>query len=302
MKQYFHSQVDLLISVLPYIESKEHFALKGGTAINLFFRDMPRLSVDIDLVYLPIQDRENSIHNISRSLNDIAQEISQSGEIKVGILGGAGNFKKIICSRAMSEIKVEVNLVIRGSIMPPVARELCPHAQNLFKKFATINCLSFEETYAGKICAALDRQHPRDLFDIMMLIDNEGITEGIKDAFLIYLLSHNRPISELLSPNPRDISEDFAKSFDGMTDEMVPIKDLEEARSSLVAKIGKSLKDRDKEFLLSVKRNQARWDLTPFKGVENLPAIRWKISNISKMDKNKHKEALNKLTRVLEKI
>jgi hypothetical protein len=46
-----------LIRVLPSIAEEACFALKGGTAINLFVRDMPRLSVDIDLTYLPVQPR-----------------------------------------------------------------------------------------------------------------------------------------------------------------------------------------------------------------------------------------------------
>jgi len=53
----YRSQVELLLRVLPYVAKEKVFALKGGTAINLFVRDLPRLSVDIDLTYLPFEDR-----------------------------------------------------------------------------------------------------------------------------------------------------------------------------------------------------------------------------------------------------
>ena len=54
----YKAQVDLLLRILPFVAKEENFALKGGTAINLFVRDMPRLSVDLDLNYLPFDNRE----------------------------------------------------------------------------------------------------------------------------------------------------------------------------------------------------------------------------------------------------
>ena len=55
MLEHYRNQAQLLVDVLPYVAQQEVFALKGGTAINLFHRDLPRLSVDIDLTYLPVQ-------------------------------------------------------------------------------------------------------------------------------------------------------------------------------------------------------------------------------------------------------
>ena len=60
----FFKQVELLLRTLPYIAAEKCFALKGGTAINLFVRDMPRLSVDVDLTYLPVEPREESLGKI----------------------------------------------------------------------------------------------------------------------------------------------------------------------------------------------------------------------------------------------
>lgn len=80
-----------------------------------------------------------------------------------------------------------------------------------------VRVLSLEDTYGGKICAALDRQHPRDLFDIKLLLENEGLTEKIKKAFIVYLISHDRPIVEVLNPGLQDIKQIFENEFAGMT-------------------------------------------------------------------------------------
>jgi len=61
----YRAQVDLLLQTIPFIAEENIFALHGGTAINLFVRDMPRLSVDIDLTYLPIDNRKKALSNIS---------------------------------------------------------------------------------------------------------------------------------------------------------------------------------------------------------------------------------------------
>lgn len=63
----YRAQMDLLLQVLPLVAKEESFALKGGTAINLFVRDMPRLSVDIDLTWLPFDGYGiNSGHDASK--------------------------------------------------------------------------------------------------------------------------------------------------------------------------------------------------------------------------------------------
>src|SRR3546814_1358815 len=67
--------------------------------------------------------------------------------------------------------------------------------------------VALPDLYAGKIAAALDRQHPRDLFDILHLYENEGITDDLFRAFLVYLVSHNRPAHELLAPHLLDLED-----------------------------------------------------------------------------------------------
>jgi len=72
MRKEYIRQVALLVETVPFIEKEACFALKGGTAVNLFHRDMPRLSVDIDLTYLPFDDRTTAFANINAALSRIA--------------------------------------------------------------------------------------------------------------------------------------------------------------------------------------------------------------------------------------
>ncbi|KQS36188.1 nucleotidyl transferase AbiEii/AbiGii toxin family protein [Pedobacter sp. Leaf194] len=77
-KEEYSQQVRLLVRLLPIIDKEACFALKGGTAINLFYRPFPRLSVDIDLLYLPSEDRETSITNIKAAFARIITDIKET--------------------------------------------------------------------------------------------------------------------------------------------------------------------------------------------------------------------------------
>ena len=165
--------------------------------------------------------------------------------------------------------------------------------------YAEMQVLSFEELYAGKICAAMDRQHPRDLFDVKLLLENEGITEDLKNALLVYLMAHNRPMVELLAPNEIDITDLYHSEFEGMVNETVSLPVLLNARSDLLKALHARLNNSDKEFLLSVKRGDADWSCFVFPQAENLPAIQWKLQNLEKMGGQKRREALDKLHTLL---
>src|SRR5690554_4971701 len=116
--QKYKDQVKLLLSVLPFVSKEEKFALHGGTAINLFHFDMPRLSVDIDLTYLPIEDRATSMENINRSLVLIKQSIEQVFP-KINVEHKKLE-SKLMISNKEALIKVEVNQIKRGCYTSPV--------------------------------------------------------------------------------------------------------------------------------------------------------------------------------------
>ncbi|MBL7071438.1 MAG: nucleotidyl transferase AbiEii/AbiGii toxin family protein [Candidatus Omnitrophica bacterium] len=298
----FYKQADLLIQVLPHIAADEDLALHGGTAINFFVRDMPRLSVDIDLTYLPILPREESLKQVGKKLQIISKKIrdslpavridKKSDERQDSVTKLFVNYKNAI-------IKIEPNQVIRGAFFACEELRLCKKAEQIFERSVAVKTLSFAELYGSKICAALDRQHPRDLFDIMLLLKNEGVTDEVRKAFLVYLISHNRPMSELLEPKLKDVRAVFENEFSGMTSVAVSYADLENARRSLIQQIKEDITKSEREFLLSFKEINPKWDLLGVKNVEDLPAVKWKLSNLRKMDSKKHTAAIKKLDNVL---
>ena len=96
MIEQYVKQVRLLVNVLPYIAKEGCFALKGGTAINLFVRDLPRLSVDIDLAYLGFEGRETAFKNINAALQRIVNDLNKV-HLRAVLQKSPDNICKIIC-------------------------------------------------------------------------------------------------------------------------------------------------------------------------------------------------------------
>lgn len=295
----YRAQVELLIRCLPAVASAPDFALKGGTAINLFLRDMPRLSVDIDLTYLPASDRDAALAGIRTQLSAIAEELKRTVP-GVNVQLVEGNAPKLFVDKSGARIKIEPSVVIRGSLVPPISSELCRAAQEAYEAFVEIQHLDSADLYAGKLCAALDRQHPRDLFDVMHLQAAGPIPDPIRQAFVAYLAAHRRPIAELLRPNPKPIEDLFANHFAGMTDEPVELAELENARTQLFEWVADALIENERQFLLSIKQGEPDWSLLPFEGLDQWPAIQWKLHNIRKMSDRRHKVAIRRLQDVLQ--
>jgi len=299
MKKIYRQQVSLLLSVLPEVAKERCFALHGRTAINLFIRNMPRLSVDIDLTYLPIEDRETSLKNIAEALQLIKANIER-------VVSGARitprfNAGKLQISANGVDIKIEVNLVNRGSLKEPMELTLCEKTQASFDAFCIMPIMPMGQLFGGKIVAALDRQHPRDLFDVKYLLDTEGFTEEIKEGFLLCLLCSDRPIHEVIKPNFQDQSAAQANQFSGMTDEAFGYEDFEATRTRLVETVNAALTEKDKVFLLSFKDLNPDWSIYDF---QRFPSIIWKLQNLQKLKSNnpdKHKEQFEKLKEKLNK-
>lgn len=277
----YAAQVKLLVQALPEVAKETCFALHGGTAINLFVRELPRLSVDIDLTYVPIEPRENSLLHINEALARI--KLSLETVLPNARVIHRPKICKLQISSRGAQIKIEVNQVGRGTLETPKIMSLCKTAQDEFDAFCEIQLVSIGQLYGGKICAALDRQHPRDLFDVKYLLENEGFSEEIKVGFLLCLLSSDRPLHELLNPNFQDQRTAMANHFEGMSAETFTYADFEQTREQLVYEIRKGLTDTDKDFLLSVKNLTPDWSLYDF---ENFPAVRWKLLNLQKLKDN----------------
>lgn len=289
-------QAELLLRILPNVAREEVFALKGGTAINFFWRDFPRLSVDIDLTYVKVEARELSLTNISTRLASIEGRIQRIfPQINIAKKKIEENIIGLIINTRDSVVKIEVNPVVRGTVYPTVNKNLSNKVEQQFELALSVNTLSFEDLYGSKICAALDRQHPRDLFDIKLLFDNEGLTEKIRKAFIVYLISHNRPMVELLNPGIQELKPIFENEFSGMTTEEIKLSDLVETRIELIRKIKASLTEDEIRFLLSFKNKKPQWDLLGIDSIKDLPGVKYKLININRMNPEKHNEAYNKL-------
>lgn len=291
--QKYKNQVSLLLDVLPTVAKEQCFALHGGTAINLFVRDLPRLSVDIDLTYVPIEDRETTLRNISEALNRIKTGLEELGtNIRVQHKKDIG---KLLIRNENAEIKVEVNLVGRGVLSAPVKMTLCERAQDEFDAFAAIPVVPIQQLYGGKICAALDRQHPRDLYDVRHLLDNEGITKGIKEAVLYGLLCSDRPTHEVLFPNLQDQRQAMENQFVGMSAEAFEYADFEETRRELICKLHDAISEEDIALLLSFTDASPDWSVYDFSA---FPAVRWKLQNLEKLKRQnleKHQDQYQQL-------
>jgi predicted nucleotidyltransferase component of viral defense system len=265
---------------------------------------MPRLSVDIDLTYLPADEpREIALKKSSDALGRIAAAIKKvipGTRIQESRAREPERVIRLLVSAGSTRIKIEPNEVIRGSVFPAEERDLTRRAEDLFELAVTARTLSLADLYGGKICAALDRQHPRDLFDIKILLDNEGITDEIRKAFVVYLASHDRPIHELLDPKRKDMRRIYEQEFSGMPLEEIAYKDLIAARETLVETLKKDLTDEEKTFLVSIKSGKPNWRVMGIKGIEKLPAIQWKLANIKKITAKKQKDLLERLKQVLE--
>jgi predicted nucleotidyltransferase component of viral defense system len=296
----YHKQVALLISVIPEIALESRFALHGGTAINLFDRDMPRLSVDIDLTYIPIEDRETSFTNISAALTKIKFSIEK--RLRGSRVEHKMELHKLLVSYDDAMIKIEVSQIVRGILGAVTEKILCKKAQEKFETFCSINIVSNGQLYGGKICAAMDRQHPRDVFDVKQLLQKEGFTKEIKVGFLFRLLSTDRSIQDVLFPNLQDQRQAMTNQFAGMSEEQFTYEEYEFVRDTMVNTVQESITDKDKQFILGFKDVVPDWSIYNF---EAYPSIKWKLQNLEKIKTTnpaKHMELFVSLKRKLDTI
>ena len=301
MKDIYKKQVVFLLEMLPEIAKEDVFALHGGTAINLFCLNMPRLSVDIDLTYIPASNnRDVDLQNIRSALDRIKERLKkQIPTIKFSDSMRAEKELKLICTMPDAMVKIEVNQINRGLIAEPELMVLCDNAQEIFDKFCEVRMVSRKQLWGGKINAALDRQHPRDLFDIRNLIHEVGYSTDIKEGFIFFLLCGKRPIHELLRPYSIDQSAVFESQFHGMTYNTFGDNEYQETREQLIKMINESLTTEDKEFLLAFSKGEPDWKKVDY---SKYPAIRWKLINIKKLKESnpkKHREQVEMLRQIL---
>lgn len=302
MNQTYLDTAKLLTQVAPHIFVNDTFALKGGTAINLFVRDMPRLSVDLDLVFpdhtLP---RLDALDRISEAIRQSAERLNARGFQTHSVSSAEAGETKLLVRRDKIEVKVEVNFVMRGVVEPVRMLPLTPQAQDILEANLEIPVVSLADMYGGKLVAALDRQHPRDLFDVGQLYLNEGITPSIRRAFVVYLASHNRPVHEVLFPNLRDITHDFEHNFKGMAFD-VELSDLLNVRTRMIEEIHSALDADERRFLISLVSNKPDWSALAIDYLEHLPAIRWKLQNLAQLQKSNPRKFVEQADQLIQRL
>ncbi|MFN3457312.1 MAG: nucleotidyl transferase AbiEii/AbiGii toxin family protein [Novosphingobium sp.] len=281
----YRDQVKLLLDILPLVMAEEVFGLKGGTAINLFEWDFPRLSVDIDLTYLPNHDRTESLEAISAALRRIAAEIERRlppTRVTMPTQGNEHLEVKLHCQKLRTPVKIEVNPSLRGHLLPVRVMGCTNKVQAEFEAFAEARVVSQGELFGSKICAALDRQHPRDLFDVKLMLDGIGLTDDIRHGMIAALVSHGRPIAELLKPTAKDHSETYRTRFAGMTTIPFSYDDHIATLDRLTATIRSGLTGDDSAFLRSFEKGDPEWDRFPIAALADLPGPQFKLLNVRK--------------------
>lgn len=205
---------------------------------------------------------------------------------------------KLLLRLQEAQIKIEVTPVLRGCAYEPELRAVSPKVEDAFG-FAEMRVVSFADLYGGKIVAALDRQHPRDLFDIRDLLAHEGVDDALRRSFIVYMLSHNRPMAEVLAPTRKEISQEFLRGFEGMTEGTVSLDELVAAREALIADIVGKMPDAHRRFLISFKRGEPQWDLLGLPGIADLPAVRWRLQNLATLPSDKRDTLIGRVEDVL---
>jgi predicted nucleotidyltransferase component of viral defense system len=289
----------LVIRVLRSISKEKIFALKGGTAINFFVRDMPRLSEDIDLNYVPFDNRETAFINIEKALLRVKEEVERNN-IKVIMRETTDKKLQIECYKGRTKIKIDMNYDARGYIFKPIIMKSTHKIMQMYGAVET-QVVSFPELYAGKISAAMSRQHPRDLFDTKILLENEGITKTIKDAFIVNILTHRKPLYTLLNPNSIDQEDILKNKFEGMSNIEFTYKDHHKTLEKLKDELHHSFTENDKDFIVSFYSLKPQWDLVDIPNIKELPAVKRKEDILTGMPEKNLKEQVIQLKEIFTK-
>jgi len=286
MDKTYIDTVRLLLESVPAIFAPPHFAMKGGTAINLFVQNMPRLSVDIDVVYSDhTAPRQAALEAISNGLEQARKQLVKTGLEASISATNKGEEIKLFIRRGQVQVKVEVNHVFRGTVLPVEIRALNAEARRIFTTDVSAPVLAPAELFGSKLVAAMDRQHPRDIFDVHGLYEQGGLTPEIVECFVCYLAGHNRPVHEVLFSNDTDLSAPFENEFVGMTQKPISLADLQKVRAKLKTELPTKLTANHREFLISLVSGEPDWQLMKCPHLQKLSAIQWKLQNLARLKK-----------------
>ncbi|MGN8198088.1 nucleotidyl transferase AbiEii/AbiGii toxin family protein [Salinisphaera sp. RV14] len=301
----YTGRVQLLVDILPMLAREPRFALKGGTAINLFEHDLPRLSVDIDLAWLPVHDFDEDSTLIADALETLADTLRARPmhlNVQTSASQGSGGVTRLVVSRGRARVQIETTPVMRGTVHPVREMTVRPKVEEAFG-FASVQVVDFADLYAGKLAAALSRQHPRDLFDVGLLLDDERADGTLWRTFLVYLTCSPKPVWEMLAPRePERFEALFDTHFKGMTAEPVTAMQLLQHRTSLLKRVSGWLDEPSRAFLQSVEHEQPDFSLIGLPNAQHLPGVKRKLQNLARRSPDKRRADRLQLERMLKRI
>lgn len=295
----YAQKVELLLRLIPIVMEEGVFVIHGGTAINLFLKNLPRYSVDIDLTYTPINDRAKSLEDINLHLKSICDKAKRAFKG----MHIVPNFStcKLLCEYHGKQVKIEVNQTKRGIVGgEALTIPLSDKAQDEFSLYCEAKIVPLTLLYGGKIAAALSRQHPCDLFDVKYM---EQPLADCREGLIFCLLGSDRPIHESFTPRLIDQREAMENQFVGMTDIEFTYDEFEETRSKLISDVNAMMTEADRRFLVSFELAEPEWDGYEFEYFKDYPSVQWKLLNLKKLAKqNPHKlqEEADKLQQILK--
>ena len=301
----FRQRLQLLTDLLPVVAAETRFALKGGTAINLFEHDLPRLSVDVDLSWLPFGDFASDSRAIDEALRSIADALAAPPlrlQVVTSAPEKAQGVTRLIAAHGRTRVQIETTPVMRGVVHPVRMMTVQPRVQAEFG-FAAMQVLDFNDLYSGKLAAALTRQNPRDLFDVGILLDEGRFDVALWRTFLVYLTASPKPAWELLEPGePRDLANAFRTVFEGMTAEPTSVAALLDNRTRMLARIAALMDTASREFLVSVEREAPDFNLIGLPQAADLPGVRRKLQNLARRSPQKRDADYRQLAEALDRI
>lgn len=276
LRSVYGQKVELLLRLLPIVMDEGVFAVHGGTAINLFLKNLPRYSVDIDLTYVPLADRQQSIDDINLRLKHIADKAGKAFR-GMHVMPNTATCK-LLCEYQGKQVKVEVNQTKRGIVGGKVVRlPLSERAQEEFGMYCEADIVPVTQLYGGKIAAALSRQHPRDLFDVKYM---DVPLADCREGLVFCLLGSDRPIHESFAPKLIDQREAMENQFEGMTDVAFSYEEFEETRRQLIRDVNGLMTEADRRFLVGFEMGKPEWEGYEFEYFKDYPSVKWKLLNL----------------------
>jgi hypothetical protein len=232
---------------------------------------------------LPVHDYAEDAKLIAETLVRLADVLrARPLELQVQLSAGEGaGVTRLVASRGRARVQIETTPVMRGTVHPARNMVVRPRVEEAFG-FASVQVLDFADLYAGKLAAALSRQHPRDLFDVGLLLEDERADQVLWRTFLVYMTCSPKPAWEMLAPRvPADFAATFDAHFKGMTAEPIEVEVLLDIHERLLARVVDWLDEPSCAFLRSIEDQQPEFDLIGLPHAANLPAVLRKLHNLA---------------------